>query len=121
MILAIALALGAQAGADRWVVFSDDGDLVNSVDTGAIQAEGDRRIVWHRVDFGTPLDQGVTTALFRVEVDCTRRTTALLSGATRNASGAIVQSHEIDTPRARAVEPESVGADLVAFVCRNPA
>ena len=119
MILAIALALTAQAETDRWVVLSRNDDLVSSVDSDTIRVEGDRRVVWHRVDFGRSLDRGVTFMLFQVDVQCTRRTSAVLSAETRTASGAIVQSHNVDTPEPSTPEPDSDGARLIEFVCHN--
>ena len=118
MILAIALALTAQAETDRWVVIARNGDLVSSLDSATIRVEGDRRIVWHRVDFGRPLDRGVTTVLFQVEVHCTRRTVAPLSAETRTASGAIVQSYNDDAPSPRAAEPDTLDERLVELVCQ---
>jgi len=120
MIFAIALALTAQADTDRWIVFSRDGDLVSSVDSDTMRVEGDRRIVWYRIDFARPLDRGVTTLLFQNEIHCGQRTSTALSAETRTASGAVVQSYTVDRPITGTAEPGSLGDRLIEFVCRNP-
>lgn len=121
MMLAAILALAVQGAspAERWVEFSRDDLLIQSVDAGSLRVEGDRRIFRHRVVFTRPMPDDTVSMVFGTEVNCRRGTLALLSGTTLNGAGGIIQSYEL--PRPSPQPRDSIDPAMIALVCRpNP-
>jgi len=121
MMLTAMLVLAAQGASppERWVELSRNDLLIESVDAGSMRIEGDRRIFRHRVAFTQPMPEDTVSMEFGTEVDCRRRTLALLSGATRNSAGEIIQSYQVPEPIPR--RRERSDREMIDFACRlNP-
>ena len=115
----LAMALQAAPAAERWVELSRDDLLIESVDAGSMRIEGDRRIFRHRVAFTQPMPEDTVSMEFGTEVDCRRRTLALLSGTSRNSAGEIIQSYQVPEPIPR--RRERSDREMIDFACRlNP-
>jgi len=115
----IALMLVAQAAqqSDRWVSVVQTTEQTDYIDARTIQIEGDRRIFWDRAVYTRPRADRIASQLFHVEMDCGRRTQALLGGTDYDQSGRVVESHDIADPQFSSVIPDSRGERLLETVC----
>lgn len=115
MILAIALALAAQADTGRWVQVAQTPRQTANIDAGSIRVVGDKRIIWQRLDYPTPRPNGVLTDFNNVEVSCSARTLTLLGGTGRGRDGQVIENYGAMEPLA--VRPDSVGEAFWEFAC----
>ena len=121
MVLAAVLMLALQAASspDAWVEFGRDDLQIASFDAQSMRVEGDRRILWQRSVFTRPMPDGTASMLFNVEVDCGRRTIALLSAATRDGAGRTINEHRLAAPTPEPAVPDSLSEDLLELVCNR--
>jgi hypothetical protein len=115
MILAIALALVAQADTGRWIQVAQTARQTANIDARTIRVVGNKRIIWQRLDLHTPRPNGVSTDFNNVEIDCSARTLTLLGGTGRGRNGQVIENYAALEPIA--ASPNSVGEAFVDFAC----
>lgn len=104
-----------------WSEIYRNREQIHYVDAGHVSVTGDRRTVWHRVDFATPRPNGALTLVYNVELSCGRRLIATLRGTERDGAGRLLRSRDNPQPGLRAIVPNSVGEAIFNYFCEPSA
>ena len=121
MILTILIPLVVLGDGPLWSEVARNRQGTHYVDAGHVKVAGDRKFIWHRIDYATPLANGAVTALYNVELNCRRRTAARWRGIERNPAGQVVRSREVSRPASHAIRPNSVGDRIFHYFCEPSA
>lgn len=120
--LAIGLVMAMQAAAapsERWTPVASGCNERLFVDLETAGRDGNYVLVWERLDFSRPEQDGIVRMLTRVRYDCRARTSDILYVRHLRADGSVVAGVEVaDNQRqVEPVDPDSLVAGAFRVVC----